>query len=168
MLRVAVRPGDHEQLPLLLLNGIGANLELLQPFADRLDPRIETIRVDLPGTGQSPAPSIPYRPSTLARLLARLLDKLAYSAVDVLGVSLGGAIAQQFARDWPARCRRLILVSTATGAVMVPGSPSVLSKMVTPRRYSDPLHMAAIAPQIYGGLLRENPGLLAGHAAPCG
>ncbi len=164
LLHVAVRPGDGQHRPLLLLNGIGANLELLRPFVDKLDSRIETILVDMPGAGQSPAPSIPYRPRGLARLLEQLLDQLGYSAVSVLGISLGGAIAQQFARQYPDRCKRLVLVSTGTGAVMVPGTPSVLLKMLTPRRYRDPTYMAEIAPLIYGGRMRTDPGLITSHA----
>ena len=163
-LRIAVGPGGHEKLPLLLLNGIGANLELLQPFVDALGDEIQTIRVDLPGTGASPAPTIPYRPSGLAKLQAKLLDELGYPVVDVLGISLGGAIAQQFAHQYPHRCRRLILVSTATGAIMVPGTPSVLLKMLTPRRYSNPAYMASIASELYGGRIRADPGLIKGHA----
>jgi len=162
-MRVAVRAGDGERWPLLLINGIGANLELLQPFVDALDGGIETIRVDLPRTGGSPAPVIPYRPPGLAKLLARLLHRLAYPEVDVLGISLGGIIAQQFAREHQDRCRRLVLVSTATGATMVPGRPSALVAMLTPWRYSDPAHMAEIAPQLYGGRVRENPELIALH-----
>ncbi len=43
-LRVAIRPGDGTRTPLLLMNGIGINLEALQPFVDALDPAIEVIR----------------------------------------------------------------------------------------------------------------------------
>jgi poly(3-hydroxyoctanoate) depolymerase len=160
-LRVAIRAGDGERWPLLLLNGIGASLELLELFVDALE-GIETIRVDLPGTGESPTPIIPYRPPALAELLAELLDQLAYPEVDVLGVSLGGIVAQQFARQYPARCRRLVLVSTGTGSIMAPGRPSALALMLTPQRYNDPAHMAEIAPKLYGGRIRENPELL-GH-----
>ncbi len=163
-LRISVSPGGGGRLPLLLLNGIGANLELLQPFVDALGADIQTIRVDLPGTGASPAPAIPYRPSGLAKLQAKLLDELGHPVVDVLGISLGGAIAQQFAHQYPGRCRRLVLVSTAPGAIMVPGRPSVLLKMVTPRRYSDPAHMASIASELYGGRIRDDPSLIKGHA----
>jgi pimeloyl-ACP methyl ester carboxylesterase len=53
-LRVAVREGDPGWPPLLLLcNGIGASLELLQPLMDALDPRGEVIRFDMPGIGGS-------------------------------------------------------------------------------------------------------------------
>src|SRR2546428_4934205 len=151
-LRVAIRKGDGTRTP--LLNGIGVNLEVLQQFVDALDPAIEVIRFDVPGTGGSPAPLIPYRFSALARLVRKMLDQLGYQQVDVLGVSWGGGLAQQFAFQYPDRCRRLILVSTGTGALMVPGNPSALAKIATPRRYQDPAYMAQIAGEIYGGKMR--------------
>jgi poly(3-hydroxyalkanoate) depolymerase len=158
-LRVAIRPGNGTRTPLLLMNGIGVNLEVLQPFVDALDPTLEVIRFDVPGTGGSPAPLIPYRFSVHARLVTKMLDQLGTQQVDVLGASWGGALAQQFAFQYPHRCRRLILVSTGTGALMVPGHPSVLAKIATPRRYQDPVHMAQIAGDIYGGKVRTQPEL---------
>ena len=158
-LRVAIRKGDGTRTPLLLLNGIGVNFEVLQQFVDALDPAIEVIRFDVPGTGGSPAPLVPFRFSALARLVTKMLDKLGYQQVDVLGVSWGGALAQQFAFQYPRHCRRLILVSTGTGALMVPGHPSVLAKIATPRRYRDPTHMAQIAGEIYGGKVHKQPEL---------
>ncbi len=158
-LRIAIRPGNGTRTPLLLMNGIGVNLEVLQRFVDALDQGHEVIRFDVPGTGGSPAPTIPYRFSALARLVAQMLDQLGYQQVDVLGVSWGGGLAQQFAYQYPERCRRLILVSTGTGALMVPGNPSVLAKIATPRRYQDPAHMAQIAGEIYGGKVRKQPKL---------
>ncbi len=158
-LRVATRSGNGTRTPLLLMNGIGVNLEVLQSFVDALDPAIEVIRFDVPGTGGSPPPLIPYRFSVLARLVTKMLDQLGYQQVDVLGVSWGGALAQQFAFQYPRRCVRLILVSTGTGALMVPGRPSVLAKIATPRRYQDPAYMAQIAGEIYGGKARTQPEL---------
>jgi len=55
-LRIAIRPGDGTRTPLLLMNGIGVNLEVLRPFVDALDAAIEVLRFDVPGTGGSPAP----------------------------------------------------------------------------------------------------------------
>jgi poly(3-hydroxyalkanoate) depolymerase len=158
-LRVAIRKGNSARMPLLLMNGIGVNLEVLQSFVDALDPAIEVIRFDVPGTGGSPAPLIPYRPSAIARLVVQMLDQLGYQRVDVLGVSWGGGLAQQFAYQYPEHCRRLILVSTGTGAFMVPGHPSALAKIATPRRYKDPAQMARIAGEIYGGKVRKQPEL---------
>src|SRR5207249_4599615 len=153
-LRIAIRSGNGTRTPLLLMNGIGVNLEVLQQFVDALDPAIEVIRFDVPGTGGSPAPLIPYRFSAHVRLVTKMLDQLGYQQVDALGVSWGGALAQQFALQYPARCRRLILRSTGTGALMVPGRPSGLAKIATPRRYQDPAHMVQIAGEIYGGKVR--------------
>jgi poly(3-hydroxyalkanoate) depolymerase len=158
-LRIAIRPGNGTRTPLLLMNGIGVNLEVLQQFVDALDPAIEVLRFDVPGTGGSPAPLIPYRFSALARLVRKMLDQLGYRQVDVLGVSWGGALAQQFAFQYPDRCLRLILVSTGTGALMVPGHPSVLAKMATPRRYQDPAYMEQVAGEIYGGKIHRQPEL---------
>src|SRR6184192_1188053 len=158
-LRIAIRPGNGTRTPLLLMNGIGVNLEVLQPYVDALDLAIEVLRFDVPGTGGSPAPRIPYRFSAHARLVTKMLDQLGYQQVDVLGVSWGGALAQQFAFQYPVRCRRLILVSTGTGALMVPGRPSALAKIATSRRYQDPAYMAQIAGEIYGGKMRTQPEL---------
>jgi poly(3-hydroxyalkanoate) depolymerase len=157
-LRVAVRPGDGTRTPLVLANGIGASLELLQPFVDHLDPVIEVVRFDAPGVGGSPLPRTPYRLPRLARLLARLLDQLGYGTVDLLGISWGGGLAQQFALSQRDRCRRLVLVATGTGMLMVPGRPKVLARMATPRRYLDPGYAERIAAGLYGGTIRADPG----------
>jgi poly(3-hydroxyalkanoate) depolymerase len=162
MLRVGVRRGEKARPPLLLFNGIGASIELVEPFLDALDGP-EAIIFDVPGVGGSPAPRLPYRPSTLARLSARLLDQLGYAQVDVLGVSWGGALAQQFAFQQGKRCRRLVLAATSPGHLMVPGKLTVMLKMATPRRYKDPDYMKRVAGDIYGGALRSSPELVGKH-----
>ena len=149
ILRVRIRDGSG--IPLVLCNGIGASLDVLQPVVDHLRPERPVVRFDVPGTGESPTPALPYGFPYLAWVLGQTLDQLGYSRVDVLGFSWGGALAQQFAFQNPRRCRRLILVATGTGAVMVPASPLILTKIATPRRYRDPDYLASIAAEIYGG-----------------
>jgi poly(3-hydroxyalkanoate) depolymerase len=166
LLRVAVRPGlpaasGVQRVPLLLINGIGASLELLQPFVDELDPTVDVIRFDPPGVGGSDPSSGPYRFTGLCRLIARMLTELGYDRVDVLGISWGGAVAQHFAAFHRSRCRRLVLVATATGSLMVPGKPSVLVHMVTPRRYLDRGYLQRVAGAIYGGSARDDPAAVA-------
>jgi poly(3-hydroxyalkanoate) depolymerase len=156
-LRVAVRPGVGERPPLLLVNGIGASLELLQPFVDELDPALEVIRFDVPGVGGSPLPSWPYRFSGLCRLMAHLLSALGHDQADVLGISWGGGVAQHFAMFQRQRCRRLVLVSTAPGMLMMPAGPAVLARMATPRRYLDPAYLGEFAADLYGGSARSDP-----------
>jgi len=174
-LRVAVRPGTAGGIPLLVCNGIGTPLEALAPFTGALDPAITVVRFDVPGVGGSPAPRLPYTVPGLAALAGRMMDQLGYGRFDVLGISWGGGLAQQLAVQNPRRCRRLVLVSTSTGSLMVPARPRVLLHLASPRRHRDPAHAARIAGTIYGGALRRQPELatpLAGvvygsaHAAP--
>jgi poly(3-hydroxyalkanoate) depolymerase len=166
LVRVAIRHGPNEaggapRVPLLLINGIGASLELLEPFVDKFDPAVEVIRFDPPGVGGSPV-SWPYRFTGICRLIGGLLTELGHDRVDVLGISWGGGVAQHFAAFQRARCRRLVLVATATGSLMVPARPSVLAHMVTPRRYLDHGYLRRTAGGIYGGSARADP---AGTAA---
>ena len=163
-LQVAIRHGSGDQPPLLLFNGIGANWELAKPFLEALT-HTTAIIFDVPGVGGSPVPSLPYRPSTLARLAAGLVAELGYSEIDVAGVSWGGGVAQQFAHQYPKLCRRLVLAATSPGAIMVPAGPSVLWKMATPRRYTDKDYMSKVAPEIYGGDFRKDPSLIDAHAS---
>jgi poly(3-hydroxyalkanoate) depolymerase len=155
-LRVGVRPGDGTRPPLLICGGIGASYDVLEPLVNALDPRIEVIRFDVPGVGGSPAPALPYGFPQLAWLVARLLGQLGYQQVDVLGFSWGGALAQQLAVQHRRRVRRLVLVSTGTGAMMVPGKPWVLLRMLSPRRFRDPEYAASAAGLLYGGTARHD------------
>jgi poly(3-hydroxyalkanoate) depolymerase len=158
-IRYGIRSGDSSRPPLLILNGLGANIELATPFIDALAGPAVAI-FDVPGVGGSPTPPSPYRPAGIARLAAALLDRLGYAEADVLGVSWGGAIAQQFAFQHASRCRRLVLAATATGALMVPGSPRTLMRLVTPRRYLDAGHAKRVAGDVYGGAFRRDPELV--------
>jgi poly(3-hydroxyalkanoate) depolymerase len=158
-LRVAIRRGPKGRPPLLLFNGIGARLELAKPFMRALK-RTEAIIFDVPGVGGSPKPPGPYRPSAIARLAERLMKQLGRRRVDVAGVSWGGGIAQQFAHQHYEMSRKLVLAATSPGAIMVPGSPRVLWKMATPRRYLDRDFMRRVAPEIYGGGFRHKPELV--------
>jgi pimeloyl-ACP methyl ester carboxylesterase len=151
-IRVGIRPGTG--VPLVLCNGIGASFEVLDPLVDRLDPDRTVIRFDVPGTGGSPDSALPYGFPYLAWVLGRVLTKLGVGVVDVLGLSWGGALAQQFAFQNLRRCRRLVLVATGTGVLMVPGHPRVLAKMLTRRRFRDPDYAASIAGRLYGGSVR--------------
>ncbi len=155
-IRYGLRPGNAARPPLLFLNGLGANIELALPFIDALTGPPVVI-FDVPGVGGSPTPPSPYRPATVAHLAEGLLDHLGYYQADVLGISWGGAIAQQFAFQYAPRCRRLVLAATSPGSLMVPASPSVLLKMSTPRRHLDREHAQRIAGEVYGGVFRRDP-----------
>jgi poly(3-hydroxyalkanoate) depolymerase len=159
-LRVNIRMGTG--VPLVLCNGIGASLEVLDPLVERLNPDTTVVRFDVPGTGASPVSPLPYGFPYMAAVLGGLLKKLNLDGqgVDILGLSWGGGLAQQFAFQNPRRCRRMILVSTGTGAIMVPGRPAVLLKMLTPRRFLDHHYAAGIAGELYGGTVRSDPSVV--------
>jgi poly(3-hydroxyalkanoate) depolymerase len=159
-LRVGIRGTGQ---PLLLLMGIGANLEMWAPFEEALDrDAVQTITVDSPGIGGSTPYRWPRRMPGLARTMAELIEALGYAQVDVLGVSFGGVLAQQLARIAPDRVRRLVLAATGPGLGGVPGSPRVLWRMATPRRYRQPDYFRRIAGDLYGGGARQDPDIVLG------
>lgn len=149
--------------PLLLINGIGATGDLFDPFRAHLDDR-ETIAFDAPGVGGSPSPLLPYTMRQMAGVVAALLDELGHERVDVLGLSWGGALAQQLARSHRHRVRRLILTATMPGVTSVPGRPAAMLTLMSPLRYQSPAYLKRIAPTLYGGAIRDNPELLDEHA----
>jgi len=157
-LRVGRQAGKGPGIPLLLFNGIGGNIELLEPIAGWMPDR-EIITFDIPGVGHSPLPALPYRLTGIAYLAIQVLDHFGHMRADVLGVSWGGAVAQQFARGHPERCRRLILCATSTGTIMVPSNPLVALKLATPLRFTNKGFARRVAGDIYGGDFRRNPDL---------
>jgi pimeloyl-ACP methyl ester carboxylesterase len=175
LVRVAVRPGPNEagggpRFPLLLINGIGASLELLQPFVDELDPAVEVIRFDPPGVGGSPAPPGPYRFTGLCRLIADLLTRLGHDRVDVLGISWGGAVAQHFAAFQRARCRPTLILAGDDDPLIPLVNARLMHRLIRDSR----LHVysgghlglvteaAALAPVVDGFLAAASPDRNAG------
>lgn len=160
---VAVLGPENAERTLLLCNGIGASLETILPFAKHFK-RTRLVAFDVPGTGGSPTPNIPYRLRGLAQMLNKILDRLEIGKVDVFGVSWGGGLAQQFVYDFQPRCQSMILAATAAGYVMVPAKISILSKMITPKRLQDPEYLESIAAELYGGELSANSDFLKDHS----
>lgn len=150
-LRVAYwKNSKSDKTPILFFNGIGANIEAIVPFANMLSDR-DFITFDMPGVGGSPDPVIPYNSVLMARIANIILDRFSIDNVDVLGVSWGGAMAQQFALQYGKRVKNLILIATSAGMIMMPGNPKALIKMADPRRYIDPEFMRKHFLTLYGG-----------------
>lgn len=127
--------GNGPHRPLVLLNGIGMNIELMEPLAQAL-PERRVICFDLPGIGRSPAPIFPYTIPCMALTTASLLDRLGIEAADILGISWGGALAQQFAFQHRARTGRVVLAATSAGSTMAPGNMTMLSHLADPMEYT--------------------------------
>lgn len=159
-LRVRVR---GEGRPVLFVMGLGGNIEMWEPLTDELVD-FQTIAFDAPGMGESDTPRWPLSMRSLARIAAGLIEQLGYRKVDVVGVSYGGAIAQELAYRHPHRVRRLVLAATTFGAGSMPGKPRALALLLTPYRYYSRSHLQAIGPRLYGGRVAREPELLRSHA----
>ena len=147
------QPSDFP--PILFFNGIGANIEAVSPLAEQMTDR-GFIMFDMPGTGESPDPVVPYNPFVMSWIAAQLLDRFGLETVDVMGISWGGAMAQHFALQHPLRTRKLVLIATTPGMAMVPGNPAAFTKMADPRRYTDAKFMNEHFATLYGGQI-DNP-----------
>ncbi len=143
-------PSEH--LPVLFFNGIGANIEAMAPLAEALSDR-PFITYDMPGVGGSPDPVVPYNAVIVAWMTRQLLERFDCAQADLMGVSWGGGMAQHFALQNGEMVRRLVLVATSAGMLMIPGNPGSLTKLINPRRYIDPEFMTAHYETLYGGMV---------------
>ncbi len=150
--------------PLLLITGIGANLDMWAPYARVAGDR-ELIAFDAPGTGLSQRPRRPLRMRELADVVRELMDVLGLDRPDVLGYSFGGALAQELARRAPERVRRLVLCATGPGLGGIPPRPLAALALATPARYYHPALLSLTVPYIAGGRTAREPGVLAEQAA---
>lgn len=157
-LRYGIRRGRGR--PMLVLNTIGANLDMLLPLVDALDDA-EIIVPEMPGAGRSPARSVPHRLGWHAELIATLLVRLGYDEpLDVVGLSWGGSLAQQFALDHPARVNRLVLASSSIGWPSLATRSSTLKRLAAARRYERAETLPSAVAGLYGGLIRRRPELI--------
>lgn len=145
--------------PLLLINGIGAGLEMWEPFVNQVQAR-EVIAFDLPGTGHSEHGRWPKRMNGLATLVAGLLDRMGLDRVDLLGYSLGGVLAQEVAHRFPDRLNRLVLAATSPGLPSIPPNPIAAALILTPTRYYNRRLAEATMPFIAGGRTARDKGVM--------
>ena len=134
-----------EGSPVLLINGLGGNVATWSPLLERLH-GFEVITFDAPGAGRSQTPRRPYTIGAIADIAAKVVRAAGHEQVDVLGYSLGGAVAQRLALTRPDLVRRLVLASTSCGAGAVPGALRALLAVSTPaRHYSTSGYRAAMS-----------------------
>lgn len=100
--------------PLVLIHGLGADLHFWDTSIESLAQHHRTLRWDVRGAGASDVPPGPYRLDDFSNDLLQLLDTLQIARAHLLGVSMGGVIAQRFALDHSDRLLSLVLVSTSS------------------------------------------------------
>lgn len=152
-------------LPLLVFNGIGMNLEMLEPVALAMAPR-PVLSFDMPGIGKSPDPVVPYNAVSMALTAAALLDRLNIDQVDVLGISWGGGIAQQFALQHRARIGKLVLAATSAGMLMAPATMPALARMADPKEWTMDKALQRSLAFVYNGGGTGDPVSLNAATAP--
>jgi 3-oxoadipate enol-lactonase len=98
--------------PLILIHGLNGDFTGWAPVMPELAKHYRTIALDVRGHGQSGKPDQPYSIRQFSEDLQEFLHQLRVPRAHILGLSMGGAIGQQFALDHPEKIRSLILVST--------------------------------------------------------
>ncbi|MEV6756828.1 3-oxoadipate enol-lactonase [Streptomyces sp. NPDC051214] len=112
--RIAYRFDGAEDKPVLLLsNSIGTDLHMWDGQVAALSEHFRLLRYDARGHGTSGVPDGPYSLDRLGRDVVELLDALGLQRVHVLGLSLGGIVAQWLGIHVPQRVERLVLSNTA-------------------------------------------------------
>jgi len=114
---VTVLDGTHVRVtgtgaPLVLIHGVGLDLEIWEPLVPLLQRHRRLIRYDMRGHGLSAKPPGPYRLDDFVDQLDRLATALELAQFDLAGFSMGGMVAEAFAARFPERVRRLALLHT--------------------------------------------------------
>jgi pimeloyl-ACP methyl ester carboxylesterase len=118
--------------PLLLVQGMGANAKHWgEPFLRCLERDFELVVYDHRGVGRSSALDGDLTIALLARDALALLDELAIDAAHVLGISMGGMVAQELALTAPDRIRTLVLGCTSCGGTQSKPTPPAIIQRLT-------------------------------------
>lgn len=100
---------------LLLLHGFLCDSRCWRHQLSDLSSKFRVVAWDAPGAGLSSDPPSTFVTADYVRFLAAFQDRLEIESAHVLGLSWGGILAQEFYRNYPQRCRSLILADTYAG-----------------------------------------------------
>jgi 3-oxoadipate enol-lactonase len=135
--------------PVLLIMGLGYTSVMWHRTRPLLAQKYRTIAFDNRGVGRSDVPPGPYSIATMASDAAAVLDAAGVARAHVFGVSMGGMIAQEFALQYPARTRSLILGCTAAGGPSAVRAESKVADVLMARGMTLEQAREAILPYIY-------------------
>ncbi|MFX1233566.1 MAG: alpha/beta fold hydrolase [Promethearchaeota archaeon] len=97
--------------PLLLIHGLGSSTRDWEFQVPTFSQKYQVITIDLRGHGKTDKPKGPYNMQMFAKDIAELLEIIGVTSTHILGISLGGGIAFQFAVDYPELVKSLIIVN---------------------------------------------------------
>ena len=139
------------QMPLVLLHGLGSSADDWMLQLPAFAPHYLCVPLDLRGHGTSDKPPGRYSVALFAADVAALLDRLKLGPAHVLGISLGGLVAQQLAMDHAAVVRSLVLINTFPG--LWPPPVEVFNTLLRRRgMLLHPRDMAAAAAEVADAL----------------
>ena len=110
--------GDPEAQPIVLLHSLGLDHELWRPVAARLRGRFRVIAPDIAGHGRERGDALMTSIAAAADDIVAILNELGVASATIVGLSMGGAVAQEFALRHPSRTKGLGLIAT-----MMKGAP---------------------------------------------
>jgi len=141
-----------EGFPLVMIHGLSANLDWWEPrMVQEFSKRFMTVMFDNRGAGRSDVSDARYTMRLFADDTAALMDALGISRAHVLGISMGGAIAQELVLNYPQKVERLVLCSTYCGGPqLIRASEEVRRLLMTDRS-------AAARSAVTEGFVKNNP-----------
>jgi 3-oxoadipate enol-lactonase len=136
--------------PILLIMGLAYPSVMWYRTRPLLASRYRTVALDNRGIGQSDVPQGPYPIALMASDAAAVLDAAGVESAHIFGISMGGMIAQEFALQYPARVRSLILGCTAAGGpTAVRAEPEAIQMLMSRAKMSPEQAAEAAVPFIY-------------------
>jgi 3-oxoadipate enol-lactonase len=136
--------------PVLLIMGLAYPSQMWHRTRPLLASRYRTLAFDNRGIGRSDVPQGPYPIALMASDAAAVLDAAGVESAHVFGVSMGGMIAQEFALQYPARVRSLVLGCTAAGGpTAVRAEPEAIQMLMRREKMRPEQAAEAAVPFIY-------------------
>jgi pimeloyl-ACP methyl ester carboxylesterase len=118
-------------VPVLMIQGLGGRAADWGSVPARLAPCFEAITFDNRGTGKSDKPDTEYHLDVMAEEAVAVLQAAGHQEAHVVGLSMGGMIAQLVAVRYPQRVRKLVLLSTTPGGShSVSPTPAAMAALI--------------------------------------
>jgi 3-oxoadipate enol-lactonase len=146
--------------PFLLISGLGSDLNGWVLQIPEFAKKYRVIAFDNRGSGRTDAPDQPYSIAMMAEDTAGLMDALSIEKAHVLGVSMGGYIAQELAIRCPGRVESLILVTTSVGPYLLKISILQAWARQALREMSPMTFFQIMLPFMFNDRSFETPGVL--------
>jgi len=143
-----------EQLPLVLVHGLGVSSAYWAHLQPMLAARRPVYAPDLPGFGRTTRPRGILNTAALARALADWMNAVGLTRAHLLGHSLGGPVAAEFAHHYPERVSRLILVSATIGTCGASAPHQTLGLLRDSARESPSLFPIIVRDYLRAGIRR--------------